>query len=59
MPKGVYIKSVEHRRKLSELHTVYEVYEKRHDRQVQHDLQRETEICNLLSCDFIIIWDRT
>lgn len=36
--------------------TVYEVYEPRHKRTVQRDLNRETEICNLLSCDFIIIW---
>jgi hypothetical protein len=38
--------------------TVYEVYEQYHDRQVQEDLQRETEICNLLSCDFVILRDR-
>lgn len=36
--------------------TVYEVYEPRHNRTVQRDLNRETEICNLLSCDFIILW---
>lgn len=42
----------------SETNTVYEVYEKYHDYQVQKDLQRETEICNLLSCNFHIIWDR-
>ena len=40
-----------------ETNTVYEVYEKYHDRQVQKDLQRENEICNHLGCDFIIIWD--
>jgi very-short-patch-repair endonuclease len=42
----------------TETNTVYEVYEKYHDTQVQKDLQREIEICNFLSCDFIIIWDR-
>ena len=41
-----------------ETNTIYEVYEKKHDKQVQHDLERETEICNHLSCDFIIIWDK-
>ncbi len=25
----------------------------------QKDLQRENDICNLLSCDFVIIYDRT
>ena len=40
-----------------ETNTVYEVYEKQHNRQVQKDLKRETEICNQLSCDFHIIWD--
>ena len=40
-----------------ETNTVYEVYEKYHDKQVQKDLQRETEICNFLSCDFIILWE--
>lgn len=42
-----------------ETNTVYEVYEKHHDKQVQQDLQRETEICNHLSCDFQIIYDIT
>jgi hypothetical protein len=41
-----------------ETNTVYEVYEKYHDNQVFKDLDRETEICNHLSCDFIIIWER-
>lgn len=41
-----------------ETNTIYEVYEKFHDKQVQEDLQRENEICNHLSCDFIIIYDR-
>lgn len=41
-----------------ETNTIYEVYEKDHDRQVQKDFERETEICNYLSCDFIIIWDK-
>jgi len=40
-----------------ETNTVYEVYEKHHNRRVQKDLLRETKICNHLSCDFIIIWD--
>jgi hypothetical protein len=39
-----------------ETNTVYEVYEPRHDNQVQKDFQRETEIYNHLSCDFIILW---
>lgn len=45
----------------SENNTVYEVYEKFHNKnieKVQKDLQRETEICNHLSSDFIIIWDK-
>jgi hypothetical protein len=41
-----------------ETNTVYEVYEKFHDKQVFKDLDRETEICNYLSCDFIILWDK-
>jgi len=41
-----------------ETNTVYEVYEKYHDWKVQQDLRRETEICNFLSCDFVILWDR-
>jgi len=41
-----------------ETNTVYEVYEKRHDKQVFKDLDRETEICNHLSCDFIILWEK-
>jgi very-short-patch-repair endonuclease len=40
-----------------ETNTVYEVYERYHNRQVQKDLGRETEICNMLSCNFHIIWD--
>jgi len=40
-----------------ETNTIYEVYEKYHNKQVQKDLERETEICTRLSCDFIIIWD--
>lgn len=40
-----------------ETNTVYEVYERYHNRQVQKDLERETEICNRLSCNFVIIWD--
>jgi hypothetical protein len=41
-----------------ETNIVYEVYERFHDAQVQQDLERETEICNTLSCDFVILWDR-
>ena len=37
--------------------TVYEVYEDHHKRCVQKDLNRETEICNYLGCDFVILWD--
>jgi len=40
-----------------ETNTVYEVYERYHDYQVQKDLERENEICRHLGCDFIIIWD--
>jgi len=40
-----------------ETNTVYEVYEKAHDRRVRKDLARETEICNHLSCNFHILWD--
>lgn len=42
-----------------ENNTVYEIYEKRHDKTVQEDLARETEICNKLGCDFVIFWDRS
>ena len=41
----------------SETNTVYEVYEQAHRKNIQKDLQRETEIRNLLSCDFRILWD--
>lgn len=37
--------------------TVIEYYEKAHNTQVLHDLQRENEICNYLGCDFIIVWE--
>jgi hypothetical protein len=37
--------------------TVIEYYEKKHNSQVQKDFQRETEICNHLGCDFIILWE--
>ena len=42
-----------------ETNTVYEVYEKYHNKQVQKDFERENEICNHLFCDFVIIWDRS
>ena len=38
---------------------VYEVYESFHDIRVFEDLERENRICNHLSCDFIIIYDKT
>jgi very-short-patch-repair endonuclease len=41
-----------------ETNTIYEVYESAHEKRVFQDLKRENEICNLLNCDFIIIWDR-
>lgn len=41
-----------------ETNTVYEVYEPFHNRQVQRDLRREIRICNHLSCEFHILWDR-
>ena len=41
-----------------EKNTVIEYYEKRHDNQVQKDFERETEICNHLGCDFIILWQK-
>jgi hypothetical protein len=42
-----------------ETNTIYEVYEKFHDKHIQEDLERENKICNKLGCDFIIIFDRT
>ena len=39
--------------------TVYEVYEKYHDKTIWYDLKREEEICHALHCDFVIIYDRT
>lgn len=42
-----------------ETNTVYEVYEKFHDKKIFEDLKREEEICRKLNCDFIIIWDRS
>jgi hypothetical protein len=42
-----------------ETNTIYEVYERFHDRTVFKDLERENKICNYLSCDFIILYDRT
>lgn len=41
-----------------ETNTIYEVYEKFHDNQVGKDFERETAICNYLSCNFIIIWEK-
>ena len=40
-----------------ETNTIYEVYENFHNKQIFMDLERETKICNYLSCDFIIIYD--
>ena len=37
---------------------VYEVYEKRHEKQIEKDLERENEIRKKLNCNFIVIWDR-
>lgn len=42
---------------IEEKNTVIEYYEKKHNNKVQKDFQRETEICNYLSCDFIILWE--
>lgn len=42
-----------------ETNTVYEVYEKYHDKCVFEDLNRENNICKQLGCDFIIIYDNT
>ena len=43
-----------------ETNTVYEVYEKYHNTQVQKDLQREFEIRSHLNCcNFVIIHDKT
>ena len=39
----------------SETNTVYEVYEKWHDKQIDHDIRRQQEIQNQLKCKFIII----
>jgi len=41
----------------SNRNTIIEYYEKWHKYQVQKDLDRETEICNHLGCDFIILWE--
>ncbi len=41
-----------------DLNRVYEVYEKAHDSKIYEDLNRETEICNHLSSEFHIIWDK-
>ena len=40
-----------------EKNAVIEYYEKRHKWRVQKDFERETEICNFLKCDFIILWE--
>jgi hypothetical protein len=40
-----------------ETNTVYEVYEKRHKLQDEHDKQRQQEIENYLNCKFIVFWD--
>ena len=42
----------------SETNTIYEIYEKVHDKKIFKDLEREEEICRHLNCDFIIIYDR-
>jgi len=42
-----------------ETNKIYEVYEKAHDKKIFEDLEREIRICNHLSCEFHIIWDRT
>lgn len=42
-----------------ETNTVYEVYERYHDRCVYEDLKRENIICSYLGCDFIIIYDKS
>ena len=40
-----------------ETNTVYEVYEKYHEKQVEHDLRRQEEIQKHLGCKFIAIKD--
>ena len=40
-----------------EKNIVVEYYEKKHDKKIYKDLNREIEICNYLSCDFIILWE--
>ena len=40
-----------------EKNTVIEFYEKNHNTKVQKDLNRETEICSYLGCDFIILYE--
>jgi very-short-patch-repair endonuclease len=42
-----------------ETNTIYEVYEKAHNKYIFKDLERENRICNKLGCDFIIIYDRS
>jgi very-short-patch-repair endonuclease/endogenous inhibitor of DNA gyrase (YacG/DUF329 family) len=41
----------------SKTNTVYEVYEKRHQLQFEHDLLRQNEITEFLKCNFKIIWE--
>ena len=38
-----------------ETNTIYEVYEPWHNKKIQKDLQRQNEICNELSCNFVIL----
>jgi very-short-patch-repair endonuclease len=40
-----------------ETNTIYEVYEKYHLRQVEHDIKRQQLIQEYMNCLFIIIWD--
>jgi hypothetical protein len=41
-----------------ETNTVYEVYEKYHFKQIEHDLKRQNLIESQMNCLFKIIWDK-
>ncbi len=41
-----------------ETNTIYEIYEKWHENEVEHDAYRQKEIEEELNCKFVIIWDK-
>jgi very-short-patch-repair endonuclease len=42
-----------------EINTIFEVYEKYHDKTAEYDLKRQRELMQQLHCDFVIIPDRS